>query len=1215
MMNPATQGPVEDLHWNLISLAPEYIETEHGGYVSALEVALETDQIRNIALSGSYGVGKSSILRELGKRLGNRVVELSLSTLAPVEISKLDESVPIQATTPTNRIQQEIVKQLLYREEPSNTPASRFRRIERFQRGREILTAVLLGLLLAAIFLLTGWTVQIEATFALLNDLGVWLHLIIWGLAAVIVFIVRWLLYGKLRIKQFSAGAATITLDDNSVSYFDQYLDEIVYFFEVSKRDIVIFEDIDRFNDSYIFETLRALNTLLNASPQIEKPIRFIYAIKDSIFDRIGLEDEGRKLETDIIEVEDPAQAEVMRANRTKFFDLVIPVVPFITHRSARNHATKLLKQIEHTIVPELVDLAVKYVPDMRLLKNIRNEFVVFRDRIFAGDGEYLDLSETDLFAMMLYKSTHLTDFEQLRFGKSRLDTLYELSRALVAENIIRIDSERRALQQRLTQIDGVETRSVHLGERLLEHVNRVAIAAGYQNQNGMGSFEFNGESISDLKSAQFWKSIITAPDDAKLIWRNDGYYRETLSFTRSHIETELGEVLDADSWNAADRTLLNEQINKAAEDLKYLRGADFEDLIEHPEFLVNYEGTYQSFASVAEQLLRSGLAYQLMRAGYINHNFTLYTSTFYGDRVSPTATNFIIHHVERDQMDEYFRLEAEDADAVVRECGTSTLKEPALYNVAILDYLLEKDVDAADIMIRSLNTLGERQKQFLQAYLTVGEKTSQFIQRFTELSPNVLFYLVNQAEIDDSLLLTLVNTALTNLSMTVQNMDRSLAGYLQTHYTEFSVLTKEGTSAQVEKIGELFAKGNIVVPSLMPLSATARSSFVSHSLYDITFDNLTIAIGGEESVALDIIRATNKMVYNYVLKHLDIYLKVVDVFSATVDNCEEFISVLEELLKQQTPYLADVIKNASPQCRVIDLGAISKSIWPELALHQRFPATFNNIYRYVVEHGIDARLAPLLAEAGKITEVEAADEDQKVILANTILEAREQLSAAKLRANLVASLDLEYYLNIRKINVEKGELFALLLKQNIIEDNFESYQCLVETDWSTRKLYIRNSTKFISYMTPELLQDDLPEILSDEEIDDAIKRKIVEQSEVYVAEADLRGLSELARLAVQYEVIVLPEVIAMMAKKGILSQHIVDLLEPHLNVLESEDLFRIMNDLGDDYPKLTARGRSAVRVSDTPADCALLESLKTRGIVSSYRKNNSYINVYRKHK
>src|SRR5690606_40367452 len=260
------QGP-DKKSWNLLPLTPKYLAEEHGGYVAAIEAALADDQIRNIALSGNYGVGKSSILREVAQRQDRRIVELSLSTLAPIEASQLDDSVPIQATTPTNRIQQEIVKQLLYREYPSRTPGSRFRRIERFRWWRAIGTSVLLGFVVAVTFLLTGWTVKIATVLTPYLDSGIWAHSTIWGAAAFVALAVNWLFYGKLRISQLSAGTATVTLSDNSVSYFDQYLDEIVYIFEVSGRDVVIFEDIDRFNDSHIFETLRALNTLLNVSP------------------------------------------------------------------------------------------------------------------------------------------------------------------------------------------------------------------------------------------------------------------------------------------------------------------------------------------------------------------------------------------------------------------------------------------------------------------------------------------------------------------------------------------------------------------------------------------------------------------------------------------------------------------------------------------------------------------------------------------------------------------------------------------------------------------------------------------------------------------------------------------------------------------------------------------------------------------------------------
>lgn len=78
----ATEGLMsEATKWNLVPLTPEYIEDEHGGYVAELENALKNDEIRNIALSGPYGVGKSSILRELARRQKDRVVELSLHLL------------------------------------------------------------------------------------------------------------------------------------------------------------------------------------------------------------------------------------------------------------------------------------------------------------------------------------------------------------------------------------------------------------------------------------------------------------------------------------------------------------------------------------------------------------------------------------------------------------------------------------------------------------------------------------------------------------------------------------------------------------------------------------------------------------------------------------------------------------------------------------------------------------------------------------------------------------------------------------------------------------------------------------------------------------------------------------------------------------------------------------------------------------------------------
>lgn len=1216
------------IEWELEPLTAGYLPDAHAGYVSALEAALKDDQVLNIALSGNYGVGKSSILRGLveAKELKGRVVELSLSTLAPVETSNLDDAVPKQATTPTNRIQQEIVKQLLYREVPGKVPGSRFERIERFKWKRELGVSGLAGLIVAVVFLLTGWSAQIATVFRPLLDSGLWIHLIILLAATGAVFGFRWLSYGRIHIKQFSAGAATVTLDDKSVSYFDQYLDEIVHFFEVSrKQDVVIFEDIDRFNNSHIFETLRSLNTLLNGAPQIQRKIRFIYAIKDSIFDKIGLEEQGRPLDRSILEADDPALAETIRANRTKFFDLVIPVVPFITHRSARNLAIQLLGKVQHTVKPELLDLAAQYVPDMRLLINVRNEFIVFRDRIFSGDGEQLDLSQTALFAMMLYKSTHLSDFEAIRIGKSKLDFLYGVGRDLVVSNIERIESERRALQRRLARINGAVSRSDLLGRRLIAHANRTAQSAGVPQQAN-ATFTFGGanRSEADLKGAAFWREFATTDDSsAVLSWTATyNYNRYSLTYSRKSLVASLGDPINAEAWDEAAREELREQIAEKSEAIKFLRSADMGAVIQRPEFLVDYKDEAQTLDAVARALLTPGLAYQLVRAGFIDRDFTLYTSTFHGDRVSTASTNFIIHHVERDSMDVQFELTPDDVDMVVRERGRQALKDSALYNIAILDRLLESDRDAADIMIRSLVSLGDTQKQFLQAYLDSGNHRRELVERLTPMSSRVLTYLMSEVELDEGLRLELVDAVLANLAAdTKYRTDVATSAYLLENYTKIPTVYAEGTTiTQAACIADLFAAAGVVLPTLAPSRKNLRRALVARNLYRITLANLMTAMESGVDLALDSLVVENKTVYEYCLDNLTAYLDAIDEGEgsySTVDTVQRFAGVLEDVLERgDGDHLDRAIDGASEACVVDTLSEVATGAWPALAKHQRFPATFENTTLYVASVGsIDEDLAALLAESGAISGADTAEEDAKEALVKTILSAKSVLPSADLRAQLVESLALENYLDVADVPAERGELFASLRKRNVIADEAASYERLAETDWPTREAFIHVSKKFQTYVASEHVGNDLAPLLLSAKVDDAVKQVILARADEFAEDTGTAGLSQLARFAIRQEKPLSEEVVLMMAKGGVPAQSVVVLLETHLAAIATDRLFTILKLLGGDYSKLSSVGYDKPKIPNTIADRALLDRLKGDGIVNSYNPAASPIKVNKKHK
>ncbi|MDQ6753905.1 MAG: hypothetical protein M3017_10930 [Actinomycetota bacterium] len=568
--------------------------------------------------------------------------------------------------------------------------------------------------------------------------------------------------------------------------------------------------------------------------------------------------------------------------------------------------------------------------------------------------------------------------------------------------------------------------------------------------------------------------------------------------------------------------------------------------------------------------------------------------------------------------MDENFDLDPNDVDAVIRERGKETLNEPSLYNIAILDHLLRADVDAADIMIDSLTRLGTDQKRFLQAYLSAGSERTRFIERLTAATSGELVYLVAQVELEDDARTDFMSTALENLADgVVYRVDAKASEYLSAHYAELPALTMTQLDAEAaERIAVLFSGAGIRVPALESLSATIRSVFIEHDLYAINRDNLVHVAGSGTRLALDVLREVNEGAYRYFLGDLSAYLAAIDGVSATVDSGMQFVSVVEDVLVQDAAQVSEVVALASEHCCVPSIQTISEDAWVALAEDERFPATFENVNRYVGSVGkIDENLGKILTSAGTITEIDGAETAVKTQLAKTILAAGKPLPSAALRAGLVANLKLRNYLDVREIAAEKSELFGLLVKHDVIVDDAVTYAHLSETDWPTRARVVEESAQFKDYMTPALVRGDLAALLSRDKIDQAIKSTIVEQASQYIQGASKRDLAELARYKTQNMLQLGVDVVTVLASNGVPPQQAVVLLEPHLGALDSEHLFAILLSLGGSYSKLTSVGWEKPKVANTSADRALLEALQRHGIVNSFDTCENPIKVNKKHK
>lgn len=995
----------------LSSLAPEYDDAQHGVYVAALARAInEQSDVRNIALTGPYGTGKSSVLEHLAdmRPFRRRVLQLSLSTVGHDEKPVPGESeVNPAARTTTNRIQKEIVKQILYRDSPDRTRGSRFRRISRFKWAPELGVALLAGAVLAVGLFLLRALQPLAATLAAppVHLAPAVAYGLIFLLLSALVYLVRWLLHDRVFLERFTAGPATVSLASTASSFFDQYMDEIVYYFEQSGRDIVVFEDIDRFEDVQIFETLRALNALLNGSEQVQrrrhlsKPwpwsrvprpdIKFIYALRDSVFEKLGTDVEGH----------DAADDEVKRANRTKFFDLVIPVVPFITHRNARD---LMARTLEGTGVSSaLINLAAQHVADMRLIKSMRNEYDVYASRLLRTSNVMPGLDEDRLFAMILYKSVHLADFEAIRFGKSHLDSLHDAWRDIVDESLSDARTRARRARANLDRGGILGERARELGSRL-EQVARSLAHPQYVN-NWSVQMDGNAYDAAGVRQRAFWEHYTSTQPALTLVAGN------TTTWPYPRMAGLINSKLDPTDWEAVDRPAEQRREQKARDDIAFLRHHSWQDIFHRPEFKASRAGEEkESFAAATERLLRSRLARGLVAAGYLTDYFTLYISAYYGEHLRQEAQNYIVHALDQGQPDVNYPLDGDDVEAIITDKGTDIFRDRAAYNVNVLDHLLRHRPTEAEMMITQLAAWSAEDRTFVDQYIQGGSEQIPFVRLLAPKLPDVLRYLVDDAPASTTARIALVDTALSSVDRTVDYAPAAdLAGFIRANFANFTSLgadadDEDSTTRTIDTIDRL----GVRLPDTSVLNATARTRVIEHGAYDLTAENLRDLTGGD-SLALDSINDRSSRVHETTLTRLDEYLAVLESVpqAQSIDAADELAATLNDVdqaSNEDIDAVGQIVRRAAADCRVDNLADVPQSAWPALVEGHRVTASARNVLAYVdAFEELDKELATLLVEAMAIVESSQIEEAERVRLAIEIIGARDVIQAAEDRVTI----------------------------------------------------------------------------------------------------------------------------------------------------------------------------------------------------------------------
>ncbi|NFV29419.1 NTPase [Clostridium botulinum] len=306
-------------------LMPKIDVEKNKQYCESIEWALKNYEIKNIALTGVYGSGKSTILKTYKSQHNEyKYLNISLASFKDEELEKESngeiEGVKYSKGDIDNiDIEKAILKQIFYKEKYKTIPYSRFKRINNINEipiiGKLIL--ILATIFFGALFFNPHLITNIRERLILVKNVlninkYLFIFLVISFAVIVLTALVKVIKYIKNRVKIsiIKTGAGEIEIDNSDKSVFNKYIDEILYFFEVTKYDVVIFEDLDRFNNIEIFSRLRELNLLINNSEQINKRVVFIYALRDDMFSNKDNKDD-----------------KICYKNRTKFFDFIIPVL------------------------------------------------------------------------------------------------------------------------------------------------------------------------------------------------------------------------------------------------------------------------------------------------------------------------------------------------------------------------------------------------------------------------------------------------------------------------------------------------------------------------------------------------------------------------------------------------------------------------------------------------------------------------------------------------------------------------------------------------------------------------------------------------------------------------------------------------------------------------------------------------------------------------
>lgn len=928
-------------YYNFEKLTPDK-DADISVYEEAIEFVFDNSDVTNIAISGAYGAGKSSVIESYEKKHDDKnFLHISLAHFEPTERNESEDSV--KETT----LEGKILNQLIHQIPVDRIPQTNFRVKKDVGRRNIIIITILLYVLLGSITFISmsnkiqNWVDalcdgRLKSLLAIFtNDFTVFFAAIALAGSAFIC------IYNAVKIQKNKNLFHKVTVQGNTIeifenkdeSYFDKYLNEVLYLFEQVEADVIVFEDMDRFNSNVIFERLREVNNLVNVHKYNKfknkkrhklinkifrrkekqyKPLRFFYLLRDDVF---------------------------VTKDRTKFFDYIIPIVPVLDGTNSYDQFIRHLKQgniLEKFDSTFLQRLAL-YIDDMRVLKNVYNEFLVYMYRL-----NNTDLNWNKMLAIIVYKNIFPRDFCNLQLGKGYVHELFEQKENLSKETIGKLEEEKQLIQEKITYINKENLTDVQeLNDAYEAKYNRLPRDSWYNQLTQEGRKE------KDKLEKEKEKRIEVIDN------RNKGMMTELevklqdieqrISATKTKL---LSELITRDN---TDSIFMIKSINPIGEENQYneIKGSDYLELL---KFLISN--------------------------GYIDETYNDYMTYFYEDSLSAHDKMFLRRITDKKGSDYEYSLK--DVEKV--------LSSPVL---RVVDFYEEETLNFNLLKGLLVNQENPKYQKYLSALIKQmkDNKDTEFISKFydsTQFDKTFIIKLNEQwtdffSYIAVNKILPLKQIrgfSLDSLCLLDENkiQDINVEGCL----TDYISNQSDYLNIQNPDVAKIISQFCILGVKLKKIETdTANKDLIvgvyENNLYELTFENIKLMIksmygeydsyniehrnytviqGKSESplakyIAENINRYANEYLKNcngYIEDSEDVAIKFINDENVLGDIQEKYVNVLKTVISD-----ISVIQN--------------KKLWNEMLDKRIIKKTVPNIIHYYTEYCCDSQLIKFINE------------------------------------------------------------------------------------------------------------------------------------------------------------------------------------------------------------------------------------------------------------